>query len=425
MKKVTQFLVFSSLFISMLLANVSTSAQNIKPDADNAGLTLPSGFAALKVADNLGRTRHIVVNKQGAIYAKLERLDNGKGVLVLKDTDGDGRAETKTSFGNFTGTGIAIKGNYLYAASNKEVFKYALNENGDIVDENAAATIVTGLVDKGQHNSKSITLDNAGNIYVNVGAPSNSCQEKDRTKGSMGMMPCPILDSAGGIWQFKVDQLNQSYATGVRYATGLRNVVGLDWNNQLNQLFVTQHGRDMLNNLFPDLYDTTTSAELPSETMYAIRKGDNAGWPYIYYDHVKGKKMMAPEYGGDGVKTVDDKYINPAMAFPAHMAPNGLLFYTGNQFPARYKNGAFIAFHGSWNRSPLPQEGYYVVFVPYENGKPTGKWEVFANGFSGKSVVKNPRDAQHRPCGLAEGPDGSLYISDDVKGTIYRIMYQK
>jgi glucose/arabinose dehydrogenase len=425
MKKVTQFLVFSSLFISMLLANVSTSAQNIKPDADNAGLTLPSGFAALKVADNLGRTRHIVVNKQGAIYAKLERLDNGKGVLVLKDTDGDGRAETKTSFGNYTGTGIAIKGNFLYAASNKEVFKYALNDNGDIVDENAAATIVTGLIDKGQHNSKSITLDNAGNIYVNVGAPSNSCQEKDRTKGSMGMMPCPILDSAGGIWQFKVDQLNQSYSSGVRYATGLRNVVGLDWNNQLNQLFVTQHGRDMLNNLFPDLYDTTTSAELPSETMYAIKKGDNAGWPYIYYDHVKGKKMMAPEYGGDGVKTVDDKYINPAMAFPAHMAPNGLLFYTGNQFPARYKNGAFIAFHGSWNRSPLPQEGYYVVFVPYENGKPTGKWEVFADGFSGKSVVKNPRDAQHRPCGLAEGPDGSLYISDDVKGTIYRIMYQK
>jgi glucose/arabinose dehydrogenase len=425
MKKVTQFLVFSSLFISMLLAHASTSAQNIKPDVDNAGLTLPKGFAALKVADSLGRTRHIVVNKKGAIYAKLERLDNGKGILVLKDTDGDGRTETKTSFGNYIGTGIAIKGNFLYASSNKEVFKYALNDNGDIVDENAAATIVTGLVDKGQHNSKSITLDNVGNIYVNVGAPSNSCQEKDRTKGSMGMMPCPILDSAGGIWQFKVDQLKQSYASGVRYATGLRNVVGLDWNNQLNQLFVTQHGRDMLNNLFPDLYDTTVSAELPSETMYAINKGDNAGWPYIYYDHVKGKKMMAPEYGGDGVKTVDDKYINPAMAFPAHMAPNGLLFYTGNQFPARYKNGAFIAFHGSWNRSPLPQEGYYVVFVPYENGKPTGKWEVFANGFSGKSVVKNTRDAQHRPCGLAEGPDGSLYISDDVKGTIYRIIYQK
>lgn len=194
MKKVTQISVFACLFISVLLSAISTSAQKIKPDADNAGLTLPTGFAALKVADNVGRTRHIAVNKQGAIYAKLERLDNGKGIVVLKDTDGDGRAETKTSFANYIGTGIAIKGNFLYAASNKEVFKYALNANGDIVDENAATTIVTGLIDKGQHNSKSITLDNAGNIYVNIGAPSNACQEKDRTKGSMGMMPCPILD---------------------------------------------------------------------------------------------------------------------------------------------------------------------------------------------------------------------------------------
>ena len=122
MKKVTQISGLSSLFILLLLVSTSTYAQKIKPDADNAGLTLPAGFAALKVADNVGRTRHIAVNKQGAIYAKLERLDNGKGIAVLKDTDGDGRAETKTTFANYIGTGIAIKGNYLYAASNKEVF---------------------------------------------------------------------------------------------------------------------------------------------------------------------------------------------------------------------------------------------------------------------------------------------------------------
>jgi glucose/arabinose dehydrogenase len=105
------------------------------------------------------------------------------------------------------------------------------------------------------------------------------------------------------------------------------------------------------------------------------------------------------------------------------MAPDGLLFYTGKMFPEKYRNGAFIAFHGSWNRAPLPQMGYLVAFVPFKNGKPSGDWEVFANGFSGLEEVKSPRDAIHRPCGLAQGPDGSLYVSDDARGSIYKIVY--
>jgi glucose/arabinose dehydrogenase len=113
------------------------------------------------------------------------------------------------------------------------------------------------------------------------------------------------------------------------------------------------------------------------------------------------------------------------MAFQGHMGPNDLLFYTGNQFPEKYKHGAFIAFHGSWNRSPEPQAGYFVVFVPFKDGKPSGKWEVFADGFSGEKVVMSPGSAEHRPCGLAQGPDGSLYVSDDSKGTIYKISYKK
>jgi glucose/arabinose dehydrogenase len=241
----------------------------------------------------------------------------------------------------------------------------------------------------------------------------------------MGIKGCPILDSAGGIWQFKADKADQTYGDGVHYAIGLRNVVGLDWNTQDNALFVMQHGRDQLHDLFPQYYDAKASSILPAECMYEIHKGDNAGWPYIYYDQVQKKQILMPEYGGNGKKTADKKYLDPVMAFPGHLAPNDLLFYTGNQFPERYKNGAFIAFHGSWNRSPEKQAGYFVVFVPFKDGKPTGKWEVFADGFAGTKDIKSPRNAEHRPCGLAQGPDGSLYVSDDAKGTIYKIMYQK
>ncbi|MFN9855374.1 MAG: PQQ-dependent sugar dehydrogenase [Bacteroidota bacterium] len=395
----------------------------IKPDSNNAGLKLPSGFSALKVAENLGRARHIAVNQAGEIYVKLERKLNGNGIMYLRDLDKDGRAEEVSGFGNYIGTGIAIHKGYLYASSDEDVFRYKLNDKGQVENTDSPEKIITGLISRRQHASKSITLDNKGHIYVNIGAYSNACQEKDRQVGSMGMSPCPILDSAGGIWQFKADVLNQTYANGVRYATGLRNVVGLDWNHQTNKLFVTQHGRDQLKYLFPQYYNDTTSAEIPAETMYEINPGDNAGWPYVYFDNKRNKLILSPEYGGDGQKEPSVTYKQPTMAFPAHMAPNALLFYTGDMFPARYKNGAFLAFHGSWNRTPLPQEGFYVVFIPFENGKPTGKWEVFANGFAGVDVINSLRAVQHRPCGLAQGPDGSLYVSDDNKGTIFRIMF--
>jgi glucose/arabinose dehydrogenase len=279
------------------------------------------------------------------------------------------------------------------------------------------------LINKRQHATKSFTVDGQGNLYVNIGAYSNACQEEDRTIGSPGMMPCKILDSAGGIWRFKTDRLTQSYGDGIRFATGLRNVVGLDWNSEINELFVTQHGRDQLNTLYPELYDAETSAMLPAETLYMLEEGDDAGWPYIYYDQIQNKKILAPEYGGDGKKTGGENAIDPVMAFPGHLAPNALLFYTGDMFPEKYKNGAFIAFHGSWNRAPEEQEGFNVVFVQFKNGKPSGDWEVFADGFAGIETIQSPDQAAHRPTGLAQGPDGSLYVSDDAGGTIYRIVY--
>jgi len=413
-----------ALLISILSFRNIIPGQNLPVSvADNAGLTLPAGFSASMVANNLGGVRHIAITKEGAIYAKLARAKNGKGILFLKDNNGS--LEQQNGFGDYGGTGMRIHDGYLYASSNTDVYRYKLNDQGEVENPDQPETIVTGLLDRGEHNSKSITFDNDGNMYVNVGAYSNSCQVQDRTPGSMGRPGCPILDSAGGIWQFKADKMDQHYGDGVHYGIGLRNVVGLDWNQKDNALFVMQHGRDQLHDLFPQYYTDQQSSVLPAECLYEIHKGDNAGWPYIYYDQIQHKQILMPEYGGDGKKMADKKYLDPVEAFPGHMAPNDLLFYTGNQFPEKYKNGAFIAFHGSWNRSPEPQAGYFVVFLPFKDGKPSGKWEVFANGFAGEKVVMSPGKAEHRPCGLAQGPDGSLYVSDDVKGAIYKITYKK
>ena len=184
-----------------------------------------------------------------------------------------------------------------------------------------------------------------------------------------------------------------------------------------------QHGRDQLHDIFPDMYTTQQSADLPAECMFELHDGSNCGWPYIYYDPSQKKNLLAPEYGGDGKKPGDPNIQDPVMAFPAHLAPNGLLFYTGNMFPEKYRNGAFIAFHGSWNRAPEPQKGAFVAFVPFKNGKPSGNWEIFADDFAGPGGYTSPGKAKHRPCGLAQGPDGSLYVSDDQGGTIFRIIY--
>ena len=395
---------------------------NHSSSGDNAGLTLPSGFSATVVAENLGGVRHIVVDNNGDIYAKLSKLKDGKGILELKGGD----ASRISSFGNYPGTGIAIKNGYLYASSNTSIFRYKLYFGNQVIDPDKPETIVKDLTDRGQHNSKSITLDNAGNIYVNIGAPSNSCQVQDRAVGSMGQDPCPILAYAGGIWQFKADKLNQTINDGVHYATGIRNTVGLDWNNTVNELYVMQHGRDDLHRMFEQYYTVKDNAELPAEEFLLAKKGSDFGWPYCYFDPKQDKKMLAPEYGGDGkIQGRCGEIEKPLVAFPAHLAPNALLFYTGDQFPEKYKNGAFIAFHGSWNRAPEPQAGYFVAFVPMKDGKPGGNWEIFADGFAGGDDKKASGRVDYRPCGLAQGPDGSLYVSDDRKGNIWKISYKK
>ncbi len=197
--------------------------------------------------------------------------------------------------------------------------RFKLNDDGTVVNPAQPEKIITGLISRGEHEAKAFTLDNDGNIYVNIGAFSNSCQISDRKTGSLGMKPCPILDSAAGIWQFRADKLNQTYADGTRYATGLRNVVGLDWNTTTNTLFVMQHGRDQLHSMFPQyVYMINKMLNCRPNVCMKLHKGSNAGWPYIYYDPLQNKKILAPEYGGDGKKTAGEDAIDPVVAFPAH-----------------------------------------------------------------------------------------------------------
>jgi glucose/arabinose dehydrogenase len=413
------------LLPALILASCTTSPK-YESDPDNAGLILPEGFHALVVADSVGRARHIVVDDQGVIYVSLDDNRGNFGIAVLKDHDGDGRTEDINYFGTgVKGTGIELYHHYLYFGTDTSIIRFALDQKGDPAEQ--FETVVKGYPLEYQHASKTFTFDNDGNLYVNVGAPSNACAEQDRQPESAGMDPCPILETFGGIWRYDANILQQVHLlNGSRFATGIRNAVAIQWNFHANHLYIVQHGRDQLYPLYKEHYAEVDGVNLPAEEFFMVNEGDNFGWPYCYYDPFKNKKVLAPEYGGDGEMTGKCEGMkDPIMAFPAHYAPNDLLFYEGEQFPEKYRHGAFIAFHGSWNRAPQMQKGYNVVFVPFKDSLPSSPYEVFADNFAGIDPVPSPGDAQHRPCGLAMGPDGSLYVADSKFGRIYRIFYQK
>jgi hypothetical protein len=219
--------------------------------------------------------------------------------------------------------------------------------------------------------------------------------------------------------------VDQTQADGHHFSTGHRHVLSIAWNPVRKAFFVVMMGRDQLSTVAPQYYTADDNAELPAEVMHVLTEGTNLGWPYTYYDPLRKARMVAPEYGGDKEKRAEPgKYPEPLIAFPAHWAPMQMAFYGKEQFPAKYRRGAFIAFHGSWNRAPKPQKGYNVVYIPFdEKGMPRGDYEVFADGFAGKAEFTSPRDARFRPIGLAVGPDGSLYTCDSEKGRVWRIIY--
>lgn len=406
-------------------ARVSAVAQ-AAPCSGTAGLKLPPGFCATVFADSLGAVRHMVVSKGGDLLANLQNPGRnpaiaGKksGQIGLRDTDKNGQADLITRFGSSGNTGIALYSDYLYADVGRAIVRYRIDWK-TLSATGPVDTVVADLPGSPGHTARNFVITGDGTMYVNVGSPSNACQEKDRSVGSKGKNPCAELDTRAGIWKFSANTLNQRPSLANRYATGLRNSIALRVGPG-GQLYSVVQGRDQLFGNWSPMFTEQQNAEKPSEEVVAINAGDDFGWPYCFHDPAKGQLLLAPEYGGDGqtVGLCAGKKA-PVFGMPAHWSAIDMLFYTGSQFPERYKNGMFVTFHGSWNRAPLPQAGYNVVFIPFVNGIPSEKFEVFADNFT---TILDPAKAEHRPAGLAQAPDGSLYISDDAGGRIWKITY--
>jgi len=403
--------------------------------SDDSGLKLPAGFCATVFADGIGHARHLVVAPSGVVYVNtwsgdyydFDKVHEGGFLVALQDKTGAGKADVIERFGETEqtgghgGVGIGMYKGSIYAEINDRIVRYSLPAGG-IVPKDAPETIVSGLPLGGDHPMHPFIIGADGSMYIDVATETNACQPKNRQPKVPGANPCTELETRGGIWRYDANKTNQKFTPADRYAPGIRNGEGFAFDSA-GRLFVTQHGRDQLHSNWPDLYKPSDEALQPAEEMMLLKSGGDYGWPECYYDVVQKKLVLAPEYGGDGGKAVGvcANKLGPAAAFPAHWGPNGAVHYDGKRFPARYRDGVFIAFHGSWNRAPYAQGGYNVVFQPLAAGHASGTCEIFADGFAG--AKKTPEGATYRPTGLAVGPDGALYVSEDIKGRIYRIVY--
>ncbi|HVU33391.1 MAG TPA: c-type cytochrome [Opitutaceae bacterium] len=413
----------SALVVALGFATFARAALPA-PDADDGGLTLPPGFRALVVADHVTAPREalrfITVAPNGDIYVKSSR----EGIYALRDTNGDGRADEIKHFGTGNGTGIALHDGWLYYSTTTGVYRYKYTP-GQLVPTGEPETIVTGLPDGHQHNAKAFAFDGEGRLLVEVGSPFNVYSKPDRQLGAKGMDATEFLKTHGGYWRFDPNKQNQTLADGYHYSTGHRHSLSIAWNPVSHLFFMVMMGRDQLNTVDPQDYDALDNAERVAEEMHVLRPGVNLGWPYTYWDPIKQARMVAPEFGGDNRKRDNNPaYDKPVIAFPAHWAPLQMCYASGTQFPAKYRGGMFIAFHGSWNRAPRPQAGYKIVYVPFDaQGRPTRAYETFADGFAGSDYFTNTNDARYRPSGVAVGPDGSLYVSETERGRVWRIIY--
>lgn len=343
-------------------------------------LKVPTGFTITKFAEDLNKPRMMAVHTDGTVYV----TDRDKGtVTMLRDTNNDGKADQQKVVATKEEMhGIAIRDGKAYLMTVNEIYSADIKSDGTLGE---LKTIAKDFPEGGQHPNRTIEFGPDGMLYVSVGSTCNACGETN--------------DENATLVQMKPD------GSGRRiFAKGLRNTIGFAWHPQTKELYGFDHGIDWLG-------DTTQKEELNK-----LLEGGDYGWPYVYEN---GKANLADEPPkGMTWEEYARKTRFPALTYTAHSAPMDMVFYNGSQFPEEYKGDAIVTLHGSWNRSePM---GYKVVRVRYENGQPTSV-EDFVTGF----LVNGNKEQFGRVVGLAQHKDGSLLITDDDNGVIYRVGYKK